>query len=368
MIFTNILIFRKIVREIYQKYQKVFEFIFKFVISLLAYSELTEALNYADVLQKGSIKIVFGVAGAILPVIVTTLLCMLIAVYEIYSASPLLALLLLVIMLVLYCFAARFSGKCAYALVAIPLLMRVNLHYFIPMFMGLTAGPMAIFPAAVGVMLYYVLGVVSGIAANAQISTADDALAVYQEVLDGIMANKQMAYTIGTFAVVIIVMWLFKKLKYEFVMELDILTGCLVMLSCYFICALKLGMVADMGSIVGGTVLSTVILYVVQFFMLLLHYTKAQNLQFQDDEYYYYVKAVPKIDAELPDRFVRLLSPGERKKQEEYQREESRSISDAVSRIMNGEELTEEEDGNPDVTEESEAAPADDAGKRRGED
>ncbi len=344
MIFTNILVFRKIVREIYQKYQKAFEFLFKFLISFLAYSELIGALNYAEKLDKAIVKVGFGLIGAILPVIITTLLCMLIAVYEIYVASPLLAVLLLVIMIILYCFAARFSGKCAYALVAIPLLMRVNLHYFIPMFMGLTAGPMAIFPAAVGVILYYVLGVINGVAAETTISTADDALATYVKVLDGIMSNKQMAYTIGTFAVVIIVMWLFKKLKYEFVMELDILTGCLTMLSCYFICVLKLNMIADMGKIVWGTILSTLIMYVVQFFILLLHYTKAQTMQFQDDDYYYYVKAVPKIDAELPDHFVKFLSIKERKEQEAIQREESQSISDAVSRIMNGEDLEENED------------------------
>ncbi len=338
MIITNILIFRKIVREIYQRYQKIFDFVFKFFLTFIAYNELTKAINYASVMNKGIIKVGFGLAGAILPLIVTTLLFMLVTVYEIYVASPLLALLLLIIMIVLYCFAARFSGKCAYALVAIPLLMRVNLHYFIPMFMGLTAGPMAIFPAAVGVILYYVMGVMNGVAADAKISTADDALATYLKVLDGIMSNKQMVYTIVAFAVVIIVMWLVKKLKYEFVMELDILTGCLTMLNCYFISVLKFNMIADMGKIIVGTILSTLILFVVQFFMLLLNYTKAQNLQFQDDEYYYYVKAVPKIDVEIPDRFVKFMTLKEKKRQEEAQREESKSISDAVSKIMDDEE------------------------------
>ncbi len=338
-IFTNILIFRKIAREIYQRYQKIFGFVFKFVLTLIAYSELTKVFSYAPTLNKGIVKFGFGLAGAILPLIITTLLFMLVTVYEIYVASPLLALLLLVIMIVLYCFAARFSGKCAYALVAIPLLMRINLHYFIPMLMGLTAGPMAIFPAAVGVILYYVMGVINGVAADANISTADDALATYLKVLNGIMSNTQMIYTIIAFSVVIFVMWLFKKLKYEFVMELDILVGCFTMLNCFFISVLNFGMIEHMGKIVLGTLLSTLILFVVQFFMLLLNYTKAQNLQFQDDEYYYYVKAVPKIDVEIPERFVKFMFFRGKKQQEIYEQEESLAISDAVSRIMDGEEL-----------------------------
>ena len=42
-----------------------------------------------------------------------------------------------------------------------------------------------------------------------------------------------------------------------------------------------------------------------QFFLHSVDYTKAEKVQFEDDDYYYYVKAVPKIKVNLPKKKVR---------------------------------------------------------------
>ena len=42
-------------------------------------------------------------------------------------------------------------------------------------------------------------------------------------------------------------------------------------------------------------VVCVLIAYMIQFFRLTLDYHGTRKLQFEDDEYYYYVKAVPKI-------------------------------------------------------------------------
>ena len=44
--------------------------------------------------------------------------------------------------------------------------------------------------------------------------------------------------------------------------------------------------------------------YVVQFFRMSLDYTGVRKLQFEDDEYYYYVKAVPKLKVAVVDKTV----------------------------------------------------------------
>ena len=47
--------------------------------------------------------------------------------------------------------------------------------------------------------------------------------------------------------------------------------------------------------IIGLGIASIIIMLIVRFFDNVLDYKRAQRLQFEDDEYYYYVKAVPKI-------------------------------------------------------------------------
>jgi hypothetical protein len=51
------------------------------------------------------------------------------------------------------------------------------------------------------------------------------------------------------------------------------------------------------GSIVGG-----IIALIVRFGQGILDYQHTERVQFEDDDYYYYVKAVPKIDSEKKDK------------------------------------------------------------------
>ena len=47
-------------------------------------------------------------------------------------------------------------------------------------------------------------------------------------------------------------------------------------------------------TILVGSIISCVIAFVIQFLFFNLDYSRTERLQFEDDEYYYYVKAVPK--------------------------------------------------------------------------
>ena len=53
-------------------------------------------------------------------------------------------------------------------------------------------------------------------------------------------------------------------------------------------------------TIIGG-LLSVGIAWFLQFFLHSVDYTKTSKVQFEDDDYYYYVKAVPKIKVAAPD-------------------------------------------------------------------
>ena len=58
------------------------------------------------------------------------------------------------------------------------------------------------------------------------------------------------------------------------------------------------------GVIIGGAV-SCVIAVVIQFLFFNVDYTRTERLQFEDDEYYYYVKAVPKAVIAGSDKQVK---------------------------------------------------------------
>ena len=54
-----------------------------------------------------------------------------------------------------------------------------------------------------------------------------------------------------------------------------------------------------------SVIISVVLVWVIQFFRLSLNYSGVENLQFEDDEYYYYVRAVPKNNITKADKNIK---------------------------------------------------------------
>ena len=222
-IITKLLEFRGAARRFFQKYQIITEAIFHFVISYFAIHTINTTLAYNTTVANPMIELGLAAVGAFTPPVILILLCALLAVLQVYSASPILAALVLVIFAVLYCFVARFSGKYGYAVVAIPILFTFKMPYLVPLLLGLTATPMAIFPTISGVVIYYVFKVIQEAAMRQDITSLDATLALYIDVVNNLFTHKEMFITAGIFAAVIVVMYFIRKLRFEFVFEIKLI-------------------------------------------------------------------------------------------------------------------------------------------------
>ena len=55
-------------------------------------------------------------------------------------------------------------------------------------------------------------------------------------------------------------------------------------------------------------IVSLLIAMIVEFFAFSVDYSRTEYTQFEDDEYYYYVKAVPKMSISIPDKKVKKIN------------------------------------------------------------
>lgn len=69
-----------------------------------------------------------------------------------------------------------------------------------------------------------------------------------------------------------------------------------------------MGIHTEYGSLIIGSLVSVVIGLVLEFFFFSVDYAKSENLQFEDDEYYYYVKAVPKLAVPMKEKTVKRIN------------------------------------------------------------
>lgn len=350
-IMTKLLEFRGMARRFFQKYQLITEPVFRFILSYLAFHTINTALNYNTKVASVVIELALAAVGAFLPPVVLILMCALLAILQVYSASPILAALVVVIFAVLFCFIARFSGKYGYAVVAVPILFVFKMPYLIPLLLGMIATPLAIFPTVSGVIVYYVFKVIQEAAVRQDITSLDATLALYIDVVDSLFKHKEMFITAAIFAAVILVMWLLRKLRFEFVFEITIVVGALVNIIGFLMANLRMDINIGTGDMIIGTVISMLLVFIAQFFRMVLDYTSVENVQFEDDDYYYYVKAVPKIDVAMLQKKVQTFSDEEEDiPEEEFVAAEENSVFTKAGQEEPEEEelleeLPKEEDG-----------------------
>ena len=68
------------------------------------------------------------------------------------------------------------------------------------------------------------------------------------------------------------------------------------------------GVHTSYGPMIAGSIAAVVIGLVLELFFFTVDYARSENLQYEDDEYYYYVKAVPKISVAAPEKTVKRIN------------------------------------------------------------
>lgn len=305
---VTILELRAHILRFLQKFQLVVEPVIKFIAAFVVFRSINNAIGHQEMLMSLPAELLLALLGTFTPPVLLVLLAAAVSLAHVYVASPLLAIIVAVLMAILYCFIARFSGKYGYVVLAVPILFLMKIPYVVPLILGLVATPMTIIPAACGIIVYRLFVVISSVALVGDSMAIEDILLLYIDVIDRLIADKQTLVHIGVFFVIILVMYLIRKLSMEYVFEISIAIGAIVCILGYLIADVVMHTEMNIISMVFGTVGSMLIALVFQFFRLALDYTAVERVQFEDDDYYYYVKAVPKINLTVPERSVKKIS------------------------------------------------------------
>lgn len=305
---TKILEIRTAAIEMYRKGRVFINPIIKFILGLLVFSSINGAIGFDPRFARTSIVLILSVISAVTPGGVMVFLAMILSLLHIYSTSLMLAIIVLLFFIVLYAALMRFSSKNALVAVIIPLLAPFNLHFAVPLVLGCVATPVAIFPCACGVVFYYLIDIIK-YAAGKQIElNLDDVVQYYTDILDVILAKKEMYIVIIVFTIVLLVVFLVRKLPFNYALLVSIGVGTVVNIIGLLIGSLKYDLTISALAIIFMSLLCGVIAIAAQYVKRVLDYTATEHLQFEDDDYYYYVKAVPKLNISMSNHNIKVLN------------------------------------------------------------
>ena len=306
---THLLEIRERLIRFYQNHARIVNAVFRFLLSFLTFFSINQLIGYNPALNSWYVVLAFSVVNTVLPISVLLFLAAAYIVFHVYYVSVSLALVTLLVLLTAYLVYLRFLPEHGYVILAVPIMYGLRLPYLMPILLGLIGAPVAVIPMSCGVICYYALKCITTVIGTA----TEDSMVLFNQTFQMIFTNQEMYLTIAVFAIVMVVVNMICSQEFHYVYETAIVVGVIVNILLFLAVSFPFNIEVHVLPLMIETVICGVLAWIVQFFRLVLNYTAVEYLQFEDDEYYYYVKAIPKINVAAPSRTVKKINSHKRK-------------------------------------------------------
>lgn len=289
--------------RLYFKGERFFVPIMKFLLTWVLLTFINHELAFEE--RYSSFWIIGGISllSAFLPIGSISLFVMLLVLCQAYAFSPILLAIVAAVMVVLYLVVLRFNSECSIVVFLLPLLLKIQIPYVIPIVLGLIATPVAMLSVATGTVVYFLIDLMKEVA-NANADTFKDPMILYKYMMDSLLHNQRMLIMIAVFSCVILITYCIRKLAVSFAFEIGIGAGMITGMMGMLIGNTVWDAEISITEVLLGSLVSGLIAYIIQFFRMSLDYGSVEYVQFEDDEYYYYVRAVPKIKMVVPRKNI----------------------------------------------------------------
>lgn len=293
---------------IYSKYEVYITPLLKFLLALITLVLINSRLGYMETIDRMTVVLIVALMCSFMPMNFIVLMSAVFVLLHLYTFSMECAAVIGAGFLLLFLLYLRFSPKDTVVVVLLPLCFLLRIPYVIPISMGLVGAPTSAVSVACGVMVYYMIHYVTQNATVIAAMADEETAAKFKFIIDGLMKNREMVVTIAAFAMTVIVVYLLRRLSIDYAWTIAMTAGAVVNIMVLLVGDLIFEINQPLISVILGTVISFLLALVLQFFVFYVDYSRTEKVQFEDDEYYYYVKAVPKVTVAKPDKKVKQIS------------------------------------------------------------
>ena len=304
---STLLVWKDQIEKIYARYSFYIVKILQFVLGLCVFGLINSNIGFMKALSSTVCTVGLAAVTAFLPVGMLALVAALLVLVHLYALSLPVAGLCLAIFLVMYIFYVRFTPKKSWLVVVAAVAVALKVPYVIPVVFGLLGAPSFAVSMMLGTIVYYMLHTVKLTASAFQSGGV-------KELLDGIMvftkqilANKEMWMMVVVLLLAMMVVYGVRTRGISHAWKTASVAGAIVAAVLQVSGCMTLDVSFQASFILLDLVVAVAAGLIAEFFFLSVDYSRTETLQFEDDEYYYYVKAVPKVGVTLPMVFTKQI-------------------------------------------------------------
>ena len=323
----------------YTKYSRYIDRGVRFLIALLVFSFVNNNIGFSSMIANPLVTVAVAIICTFLPTVMTMLYMIAAILVHVYSVSLGMAIVSLALFVVAYAAYLRFSPKKSTVVLLTLLAYMFKMPVLAPIGFGLLGGPSYIIAISIGTIFYYTIDYVKSyatlIGTVAETGMMEQIMAYAQQMF----ANKVMWVTVLSYGLVLLVVYYLRKLEVDHAWKIAYVAGALSNIIIMALANVMIDIPVTYPALILGSVLAIIVAIILEFIFFAVDYTRTEYLQFEDDEYYYYVKAVPKLKMTIPEKTVKRITDQQETQEAEEDKAKETKVDDAELDRVIAEEL-----------------------------
>lgn len=283
----------------------------RFVTAFVVLAVMNDVFGYQKILNHWWVSAVIAGISMLLPLMGSVFILILVGLIQLMTLSTDVAIVALILIAISYAVCAYFKSDHTYNIVVIPVCRHLHIPFVIPMGAGLMCSIHELPNVICGAVLSFYLKTV---AENASSFLDPNTEFTVSAMIQGQILNNALfyIYLIAMVAMFLVVYTIRTKgIRHAWLVA--VVSGVVVEFILMLAGHLFYGSRSDILWLVIGNLITLAVGLVLVFFARSFDYSRTERVQFEDDEYYYYVTAVPKMHIAEQVKEVKKITEESRK-------------------------------------------------------
>lgn len=325
----NLFMAREKIREVYASHSRVFDKVLQFIVAFLTFYMINSNVGFMKTAASPIVTLALSVICTFLPLTMTIIAATALMLAHMFSVSLSVFVVTALVFLIMYIFYFRLTPKMALVVLLTPIAFMLKIPYVIPVAYGLMSVPISLIAVSCGTIVYYMMQYVKKAAPGLEGKGNAGLFTEITAYVKQVFQNKEMWITIVAFILCLLVVYTLRRQAMDYAWKIATVAGVVVNIVVIAVGGIALGVHTSYGFLFAGNIAAVAAGLILELFFFAVDYAKSENLQFEDDEYYYYVKAIPKLSVSSPEKTVKKIN----------ERQETEIIDTAAVRLKDqGEE------------------------------
>lgn len=304
----GLLVFKERLKAFYGKNSAFIIPVLKFTVAFTSVFLINRNVGFMPKVSGPLVPLFTGLLATCLPYGTIAFITGALLLAQLYAASLEVAVITGIFLIIVILLYYGFQPGDSILLLAAPILFFFKIPFALPLLVGLAGGLVSVIPMSCGIFVYYVIMYVKQNSSYLAGSEQAEMTQVFAQVVKSLIGNQTMLVMIAAGCLGVLVVHVVKNLSINYSWGVAIAAGSIIQLIVIFIGDFKFGVSVSVPGLIIGILLSALVAGVYHFFVFAVDYSRTEYVQFEDDDYYYYVKAVPKIAVTRPDVKVQKIN------------------------------------------------------------